>query len=172
MLGRIGVYIMIKKAEEAKQPTAQTTLWDIPMDSTKAAITFLKGDPTEVSQDHDEWVYRLPSKSYHKKEESLYVIGFKDFKIRYIGFSSTEYLTSPDMQDIRIGDRCESVIAIFGTPSYISRSEDGRKRILSFDKYNVFFYLQENKVSAYGIYDPRPGPIRFVKEKKRVKKSK
>ena len=162
---------MLKKADEAKQPRAQTTLWDIPLASTKAAITFLKGDPTEVSHDHDEWIYKLPSKSYHK-EESLYVIGFKDFKIRYIGFSSTDNFTSPDMQDIRIGDRCESVIATFGTPAYISHSEDGRKRILSFNEYNVFFHLQENKVSAYGIYDPRPGPIRFVKEKKRVKKSK
>jgi len=48
----------------------------------------------------------------------------------------------------------------------VSVSEDELERILSYDKYNVFFEMREGKVIHYGIYNNTFGGIKYQKEKK------
>ena len=48
----------------------------------------------------------------------------------------------------------------------MSISEDELSRILSYDRYNIFFGLEENKVFSFGIYNKSLGPFKFKNEKK------
>ena len=71
---------------------------------------------------------------------------------------------------MRGGDTYEELIQKFGDPSHLDRSKDELERVLSFEKYNVFFLLKQNRVVLYGIYNPTHGPMEFLETKKKIPK--
>jgi len=141
----------------SNRPKPQTSFWDISLDSTKSDIKFLKGEPEKDSAD-DDWYYV-------KGETYLFRITFRDNKVRFIAYDG-DNLHSPSLQGIDIGTKHDGIVNKFGQPSYVSISEDELMRILSYDRYNVFFVLKENAVCNYGIYTNTFGPVKFSKEKK------
>ncbi len=159
ILAGLGLYIY---SQIQDRPAVQNTFWDIPLSSTKEDVIFLKGAPTKRDKD-GRWIYRL------KREfgrESAFTIQFKENNIHYVACLGTDFLTSPHLQGMRVGSKYESMINKFGRPSFVSRSEDELERILSFENYNVFFWLEQNKVISYGMYNPRFGPVEFRKKKR------
>ncbi len=143
----------------SNRPEPQTSFLNISLDSTKGDIKFLKGEPDKGSND-GIWFY-----SKGKEETSSFFIIFKDNKIRVIGYDG-KYFRSPSFQGVSIGASYDEIINKFGQPSYVSISEDELSRILSYDRYNIFFGLEENKVFSFGIYNKSLGPFKFKNEKK------
>jgi len=137
-----------------QRPRLQNTFWEITLDSTKEDVKFKKGEPTKIKEKGSYWVYEISNGN----EESTYNLAFMGDDIWWIGYFGGSLWTS-SIQGLGVRSSYESVIRKFGKPSYESRSEDDLQRILSFDEYNVFFYLIENEVVVYGIYNPRFGPI-------------
>ena len=157
ILGGIGLYIYSKMSE---WPSVQNSFWDIPLHSTKEDVKYLKGVPTNKKHGDDNWIYKV--KGYLERE-SVFWVTFKDDKIRYVlcwGDRST-YL-----QGIGVGSNYSSITNKFGKPSFVSRSGDELARLLSFEKYNVIFMVEENEVIAYGMYNPRFGPLKIGQWKK------
>ncbi len=125
-------------------------------------MKFLKGVPTERKNGDDIWIYDVKR---YLGTESVFLVEFKDNKIQYV-MCFGDSVALPYLQGIRVGSNYSSIINKFGKPSFVSRSEDKLQRILSFEKYNVFFWLEQNRVIYYGMYNPRYGPVEFGKKKR------
>ena len=138
----------------ANRPHLEHTFWDIPISASKSDVKFLKGEPPSIAG--DQWTYHAG--------DDYYGIRFRENKIESITFYSCEELRDsriyPYIQGILYGQNYEEVIQTFGSPSDVSTSKDDLTRVLSFKKYGVFCQLTKNKVVAYGIYNPRFGPIK------------
>ena len=150
----------------SNHPHIETTFWDIPISASKSDVKFLKGEPNR-KENEDIWVYE-PQGLY--STSSIYVIFFKDNKIRAIIYHG-DFANAPWIQGIHFGDDYDSIIKKFASPSYVSTSEDELEKTLSYNRYNITFSLKENKIFAYGIYNPVFGPLKYIKElKSEVKK--
>lgn len=142
-------------------PHKQTIFWNLPLKAIKSDVKFLKGEPSRVDNvknKGDVWVFI--SKKGYSDDEPLYLVYFKDNKLYAILYSGP-YLGSPGIQGLDIGSPQETITEKFGTPSYVDVSDDELRRLQSYEKFNVFFYLRENKVYAFGMYDPASGPMQF-----------
>jgi hypothetical protein len=148
----------------AELPKAQLFFWDIPLGATESDVKFFKGAPTEIP-DKDHWVYK-EEKNRSSDDKLQYLVEFKEGKVRSVlVFTSSHFLYAPELQGIRHGASQQQVIEKFGSPSHVSISEDDLTRILSFEQFNLVFFLRENRVVAYSMYDPKFGPLRYAKEK-------
>ena len=157
ILGGIGLYIYSKMSE---RPSVQNSFWDIPLHSTKEDVKYLKGVPTNKQYGDDNWTYKV--KGYLERE-SVFWVSFKDNKIRFVLCWGDP---SAYLQGIGVGSNYSSIINKFGKTSFVFRSEDELTRLLSFEKYKVFFMVEQNEVIAYGMYNPRFGPLKIGQWKK------
>lgn len=130
-----------------------TEFSDIKLSHTQSDLRFIKGSPH--TEDENIWLYR----DKFDNEHELVVI-FIENNIRaiiYVGDCS--YCN--EISGLGIGDSYKKVINKYGGPSAISTSEDELERLLSFEKYNVFFQFRENRVNAFGIYNKEYGDMEF-----------
>lgn len=81
-------------------PKAQSSFWDISLNTTKDDIKFIKGEPTEIT-DKGSWVYRK-SQSDYTDDKSIYIISFRNDSVRYIMYFGSDWLSAPDLQGIWI----------------------------------------------------------------------
>ena len=146
----------------SNRPKPQTSFWDISLDSTKSDLKFLKGPPIKGS-DATHWFYSNKPPS-NTGEDAIIHIGFKDEKIHFISYEG-DYRYGPSLQGVYNRAPYREIIKKFGQPSSVSISEDELERILSYDKYNTFFQIRENKVIRYGVYNKTFGPVKYPKEK-------
>ncbi len=153
--GGIGVFIYNRMSDK---PKIQTSLWDINLSNSKTTIKFIKGQPTERG-DEDYWVYEDETMGF----STVYFIKFKEDQVFYIGCLEDRYGDGPGIQRIKRGSSLEDVTKMFGEPSYISGSNDASKRLYLYDTYNVFLCLKKNRVTVYGIYNPKFGPVKLGK---------
>lgn len=153
LLAGIGLYFASKIMETQN---VQKSFWGLTLDSTREDIKFLKGAPTK--EEKDDWHYESTYKEgrYYFYNYNYDII-FEDDKIRMIATSDVD--KQGGIQGINYGDSYEKVIKKFGNPSNISRSTDELTRIFSYEKYNVFFMLEQGRVCLFGIYNPSFGPI-------------
>ena len=139
-------------------PQVQTSFWEISLDSSKEDIRFKKGEPTIFS--YERWRYVVDINAIDDTIASYDII-FKDKKLWAVMYF--QHLSSrsgkPTLQKIGVGTTLEQVIEKFGSPSHVSNSKDDLMRIISFEKYNVVFRLEQNQVYAFGIYNPALGPL-------------
>ncbi len=161
IIGGISFYIYKTVAEK---PSTQTSFWDISFNTTKKDIKFVKGEPTEIT-DMGSWVYKITQNSYND-DKDVYVINFKNDRVRFVMYFGSNWLSAPDLQGKWITSSRDEIIKKFGEPSSIVHSADELERIISYDQYNVTFILRENKVTAYGFYNPAYEPIQFAEEKR------
>lgn len=142
------------------KPKVQENFWGISLNTNKADLKFMKGEPTKIED--GGWTYE--TKKEYGNDWSVYRISFRDDKIRYILYSGSSWLDSPELQEMRLYDSSQKVHSRFGEPTHTSVSDDQLRRIYSYDNYYVFFMLERDQVQKYGIFNPALGPLQFSKE--------
>jgi hypothetical protein len=141
--------------------TPQTEFRSLKLTNTKADVKFIKGAPDVIKD--DVWFY-----NYSNNDGFNLIVWFEGEHIWIIqSRGSAKY--SSEICGISIGSGYSEVLNKFGSPSNISYSNDNLERILSYEKYNVFFQFKENEVVAIGIFDPAIGTFKFKDEIDRSK---
>ncbi|MDF3822003.1 hypothetical protein P3G55_19010 [Leptospira sp. 96542] len=147
-----------------EMPAVQEQFEGIKLNATPADVRFLKGEPLSKQSSKDHWVYDVGSSSANP-ESTVVVVQFRDDRIRYIAYLTDGRSNwTPALLGFSFGDAYDSVLEKLGPPSHISTSTDGLNRILSFEKFKVFFGFELGKITTYGIYDPTTGPMKFANE--------
>jgi len=151
----VGIFIFLKTSEK---PEIQTSFWNINLESSKQTIKFIKGPPAAVT-DGGYWLYISKIKGFAE----IYFIRFRDDRLWLAGYMQGGSSSGPGIQGIKQGSRLDDVIKFFGEPSHITDINSDRNRLYLYDKYNVFFVVEDRSVSFYGVYNPKEGPF-IIKE--------
>lgn len=145
------------------RPTPQHTFAEIALTATPADVLFVKGEPKR-KDGPDRWTYDVGSGSA-APDSAKYLVMFKDGRIRFVLYTaSSDQLVHPWLLGFTIGTSYERVVERLGQPSSTSVSEDQFDRMFSYEKYNSFFSFSRGKLVAYGIYQPKGGPMAFRNE--------
>jgi hypothetical protein len=139
------------------EPEVENDFWGISLDATRPEIKSRRGEP-ETQQD-GLWVYR--QQDQYSDAWSTYIIRFENKRIRYILYRGADRWSSPTLQGVRLYDSAAKVRKTFGEPSHLSSPDDGFPGIYSYRDYKVFFWVENDEVSGYGIYNPEWGPVDF-----------
>ena len=111
-----------------------------------------------VSSIEELWVYGEANP--FSGPPGVYFVGFEDDRTRCVlYYGSTLY--SPELQGLRTGVNATEVTERLGQPAHVSMSPDGLRRVFSYPNYNMVFFLEQNRVYAFGIYDPSFGQLEF-----------
>ena len=153
IFGGIGIFVYIKKSDK---PEIQTSFWDITLSSSKSSIKFIKGPPNKIEPE-DIWIYI--SEIFGAPE--AYYLRFNEDRLRLVGYLGGDLSGGPSIQGIKKGSRLDDILMFFGKPSHISESIDNLKKLYSYENYNVFFIIEDNRVSTYGVYNPKYGPMKI-----------
>jgi len=153
ILGGIGIFVYSKMSVK---PEIQTSFWDINLSAGKSTIKFIKGPPNKV-KDEDIWIYM--SEIFGAPES--YYMRFSEDQLRFVGYLGGDLSGGPSIQGIKKGNSRDDIIKVFGKPSHISASKDNLKKMYSYENYNVFFIIENNGVSIYGVYNPKYGPLKI-----------
>jgi len=154
----LGIRYFIIPLYNYNAPETATEFWEIPLGSSKADIKFLKGEPSEIDSVNSNWLYLTGKYNYE-----AYRVNYYDDKVVSIVYYCSDYSYSAHKLSGRvyIGYNLQSLKDFFGEPTGVSSHKDGVARIYSFEKYQVLFFLKENKVFGYGIYNPQYGTIHY-----------
>ncbi|WP_035384251.1 hypothetical protein [Ferriphaselus sp. R-1] len=134
---------------------AQTEFLSIVLGDKAPDVKFKKGNPS--AEDGQVWLYRNSS------SENEAVVIFKGTEVKgvlYVGSCSYCYKIS----GLGIGTDYTELREKLGDPTSVAISPDQLRRLASFERWNLVFQLKENRVNAFGIYDPKFGPIVFSKQ--------
>ena len=153
IFGSIGVFVYIKMSDK---PEIQTSFWDINLTTRKPTIKFIKGPPNIV-KDENIWVYI----SEIRGTPEVYYLGFSEDQLRFVGYLGGDLSGGPSIQGIEKGSSLDDILTFFGKPSHISESKDGFKKLYSYENYNVFFIIEDNRVSIYGVFYPKDGSMKI-----------
>lgn len=153
IVGGIGIFVYAKMSAK---PEIQTSFWDVNLSTQKSTVKFIKGQPDKI-KDGDIWIYI----SEILGAPEVYYMGFSRGRLRFIGYLGGELNRGPRIQGIKIGSRLDDIISFFGKPSHISESKDNPVKLYSYENYNVYFMMEDNRVSGYGIYNPEQGPMKM-----------
>ena len=146
--------VALAYSEYENRITTQSAFLSIALGSKVSDVRFIKGNPDMASMDGGVWIFN----DSNKKAELLVLFRDKVVKaVLYIG----ECLYCNQMFSLGIGTSYEKVKEKLGEPTSVSISPDQLKRLASFEKWNVVFTLQENKIINFGVYDPKLGPVVF-----------
>lgn len=155
-----------------KRPVQQAEFERIRLDATPQDIKFIKGEPIAKFSSDSRWVYDAHSGSA-EPEDAVVIVQFKEGKVRHVTYWSNErQIYTPSLLRISKGSSYEEVVDILGKPSFTASSKDGLRRLLSFERYRVFFELERGQVQSYGIFDPGQGPLKFIEEPESAEPSK
>jgi hypothetical protein len=156
----------------SNRPRAENAFWGIPISASKSDVKFIKGEPSDKTTD-GEWETWEYTSQFTNDVALKYGIAFKGARLHSVWVSPSRplgivdaavWLSDKGIQQVGYGDSYESIVHKFGTPSNVSQSKNDLARIASFKKYRVFFLLEKNHVSVYGIYNPAVGPVLFSEE--------
>ena len=151
----IGVFIYIKMSAK---PEIQTSFWDINLENSRPTIEFIKGTPIEVTDD-EYWIYE----SKIKGDPEIYFLKFMDDQIWIVGYLRGGLTGGPGIQGFKQGSSLDDIANYFGEPSHVNEIKTNLSKLYLYDKYNIFFVIEGNKVSFYGAYNSNKGPF-TVKE--------
>ena len=154
IFGSIGVFVYIKMSAK---PEIQTSFWDINLTTRKSTIKFIKGPPNKVN-DENIWVYI----SEIRGTPEVYFLKFNEDQLRFVGYLGGDLSGGPSIQGIEKGSSLDDILTFFGKPSHISESKDGFKKLYSYENYNVFFIIEDNRVSIFGVFNPKYGPMKIA----------
>ena len=153
IFGGIGIFVYVKKSAK---PEIQTSFWDITLSSSKSSIKFIKGPPDKI-EPGDIWVY---ISEIYGAPETYYLI-FNEDQLRLVGYLGGDLNRGPSIQGIKKGSSLDDIIPFFGKPSHRSESTDNLRKLYSYENYNVFFIIEDSRVSTYGVYNPKYGPMKI-----------
>ena len=102
----------------------------------------------------------IVSKNSQGNWERAYYVNFEGGKVWLTGFVDAEPVSwHENIQGIRMGSSENAVREKFGEPSPgVSPSKDGLRRMYHYSQCNVFFQLEQNKVTFLGIYNLKVAP--------------
>jgi len=154
---------------------SQTVFWGVPLDTTKLELRFLKGNPDHVLHTPlsvppgEAWVYEDEFAKKKPRASTFvvagsYLIFFRGGKIREVEYFGKDGGTNPPVLGVGYADNFQKIARKIGSPSNVSTSKNGLIRIISYEKYNVFFVLRKNQVISYGIYNKGMGPVRYAEK--------
>jgi len=137
-----------------QKPSQVTLFWSIKLGSTADDLKFIKGVPEKVDSINSVWLYEY--RKYYGKDEYYKIKFYKNIvtSILYFGGKDKSYNPPHLFGRNFSGYNLQSIKDYLGEPTSVSSSRDGLKRIFSFDTFNVIFFMEEDKVFGYGIYDP------------------
>jgi len=124
-----------------------TNLATIPLGSKINDVKFIMGKPNSTKKVGDLQRYNYDNFSILFLDSTLAFLEYyhpKGTYISEIGFNPINYTS-------------ESLIKNLDTPFSIKESKDALERIYNYPKRNLFFFLKENKVYAFGMYNPSLG---------------
>ena len=127
------------------KPTVHDELWGIALGTKPEDVLFKKGKPTTKGE--DQWLF-APEFS-----DDWYQLIFENGAVAVIAFYGKNF-SAEKLDGIGRWDSTEEVTKLYGEPTRVATREDGAHRVYCYDAYHVFFSLKENKVVAYGIYQP------------------
>jgi hypothetical protein len=148
-----------------ERPALQTEFEGLRLGATESDVLFLKGKPYAVHESSKEqWAYFANSDSA-QSERAFLIISFRDGKVRCIRYTETTTEGHrPRLLGFTIGSKYEDIVERLGKPSNVSTSKDDLSRVASFAEYNAFFEFEKGRVTEYGIFDNKTGPIRLSNE--------
>jgi hypothetical protein len=163
-LGIVGSLLFWAHSVYEKRPVKQVEFEKINLDATPSDIKFIKGEPIAKHSSNTRWIFDAHSGAA-EPGDAVVIVQFKDGKVRHVTFWSNErQIVTPVLLGISKGSSYEAVIDALGQPNFTSASKDGLRRLLSFEKYRVFFELERGQVQNYGIFNPTQGPLKFIEE--------
>lgn len=150
-----GIFVYFKMEQ---RPVLQTEFEGIRLGATESDVRFLKGAPVAVNDsDNEYWAY-----SADPDERAFLLVRLRDGKVRYVVYTeTTREGHRPNLLGFTIGSEYAAVINKLGEPSHVSTSKDDLSRVASFANYNVFFQFRKGRVTEYGIFDSKTGPVRL-----------
>lgn len=157
VIGAAGIYINDWVQD---RPKKELGFWGIQLGASIADVKFTKGEPSRV-KDVDIWQYPHGTP---EREDGVFVVIFKDGKVRFVFHISNKNSSNPSIQGISSYSNTEDLVERFGQPSHVSRSKDELLQWHSFERFNVAFMLERGQVIALGVYDSSTGPIKFSDE--------
>jgi len=136
-----------------ERPVVATELEGIKLTHTKDDVIFLKGAPDKrLDKENDNiWTYKT-SKKYSSDESHTVVVKFEDDSVSEVYYLSGCILGCTRLSDIGVGRSYERVVEKFGEPTHTSTHKNKLSKVVSYKKYNVFFELEKNQVTTYGIF--------------------
>ena len=151
----IGIFIAVKMSA---RPNIQTSFWETNLDSSRPTIEFIKGPPIAVT-DEGYWIYT----SKIRGGSEIYFLQFMDDELWLVGYLKGGLYGGPGIQGFKQGSRIDDIAEYFGKPSQMIDIKSNLSKLYLYDKYNVFFGVEGNKVSFYGAYSANKGQF-TVKE--------
>jgi len=126
----------------------------VTLGSTVGDVIFRKGDPAERKADKkgEEWYYSIMGEYPPKAELGRTYVRFIEGKVSRIYYAGNLFAPLPGVFSSQ-----EDIELKLGTPDGVAESPDYKSRILSYDKYHVFYFLELNQVRSLGVYDPKHG---------------
>jgi hypothetical protein len=147
----------------ADRPASQTKFGEISLAATPADVLFVKGEP-KLKEGPELWLYNAGTGSA-AHDAAQYLVRFKDGQLRFVLYTArAEQIVNPSLMGFDIGASYDEVTKRLGQPSRISISENQLDRMISYENYNTFFSFNRGKIVAYGMYQPKSGPMAFRSE--------
>ena len=149
---------------------APADFWGLTPALTKAQITNLKGAPQHmapVSPEHpagEFWIYTTEHSDPKLLAENevppgSYLVHFRAERISRIEFFGHDQATAPALMGVRAGDTLDAMTRRLGSPSHVAKSADKPLETVCYEKFRVFFAFRQNRIEAYGLYEPEFGPV-------------
>lgn len=147
LLGAGVVYLAVR--DTGHWAKAQTEFAGLRLGQAESDVRFRKGEPS--STEVDAW-------EFNKTNERLLVL-FEDGKVRVILEQPMNNFAS--LLGIRKGDTVDDLTRRLGEPGFSSSSRDGMKRLYHYPQLHAVYSLEVGSVTAFGIYDPAHGPLKY-----------
>jgi hypothetical protein len=143
--------------QASEKATALSEFWDLRVGMTADEVRFRKGEPKRNIE--GQWVYDVES-----KYEPTYVIGFQAGKVRFVS-AYGDPSALPAVAGLSPYSGMEQLEDKLGPATHVSKSTDGLKRILSFERYNLVVEMKQNQIYALGMYDTGLPALQFKEER-------
>ena len=155
-------------------PSKEEGLAGIKLGFSEGDVKFFFGEPKEIEEKtlDGSMVLNMTADSHHYSPDDgdIRVFMKEGFaKEIQVICSSDKNVGSYNIQGVRCYDSYDTVMQKFGNPSFVSIHENEITRILSYEKYRVYFGFVNAKIRAFGVYDPskyKEGARRLHNEKK------
>jgi hypothetical protein len=138
------------------QPRYQSEFWGITPGALKSEIIFQKGLP---SKDDDESLSYSDADSTVAYDIRMTESGKARSVLAIVDVNRSYAL--PSIQGIHSYSSLADIESKFGKAEHISSNKSGTRRLLNYLKYGIVVGMEQGKVTAVGVLDPKEGPLSF-----------
>jgi hypothetical protein len=148
----------------SKMPKKQTTYMGVRLNDTVRDVKLKIGEPVRLDSPSNKNNYYLYYK--YQFDDGLpkhIVLGINGSNIYSIQCSDylTYYVSCNRLVGVSIGDNSDKIIATLGNKYVMIKSRDNINSYYYYNQFNVYYYLEKDKIKAMGIYDSKYGEPQF-----------